>query len=379
MASSKEKIVVTYDGEIYDARAIIARLNGKDITEKFDDVGHSAEAKKILSKLKVKKLGTNVDEDENVSNNTKFITSSGLTIDSKYLAKKLFTKEDEYFVHKIFGFLALLSFLYRYFYVLPTTGNLGFSGTCFDVATLVVHFFLSFSSLIFHVVANRIIDRPLIIYEEYRLHAILFTTRCLFVGLIGMFCNDMHPITRRYVIGGTLLSIHLSVDYVTSKHGTPGVTAVRNDQKLSFKYLGLVYSFYQIVAVASHLIWCDRLGDLGFNSLIAIQSSAFLMTLKRKNIIRWYTHAFCYTFALICSYYVMWLSRGSSIFLTSAIVFFFRVKFQMNKYFLWIAYAMAIYAMIDNDLDVLHPYLSFGKYAWKELIVFASGSVVFAS
>lgn len=33
---------------------------------------------------------------------------------------------------------------------------------------------------------------------------------------------------------------------------------------------------------------------LGFNTLIAIQSSAFLMTLYRKNIIKYYHHFFWY-------------------------------------------------------------------------------------
>jgi hypothetical protein len=356
VTSNEEKIIVFYNGEEYDAttfvdshpagRDIIVNLKGKDITSDFDDTGHSAAAKKILNKLKVKK------ESDNESLLNQYKTRDGLSIDAKYLQKKLFTKEDEYFIHKFFGFFALISFFYRYFYVLPTTGTLGFTGSALDLATLLVHFFLSFTSLIFHVVAHRIIERPLIIYEEYRMHAILFTTRCLFVSLIGIYCNDWDPILRRYILGAALVAIHLAVDYTTTLYGTPGVTAVRNHKSMTFKYLGYFYSYYQIAAVASHIIWSDKLGDLGYNTLIAIQSSAFLMTLKRKNIIRWYTHAFWYSVALACSYYYMWVARGSMFFVYAALAFFIRVNFNVNKYILWTAYAFGIYYLLDSKFEL---------------------------
>jgi hypothetical protein len=320
-------------------------MNGKDITQKFNDVGHSAEAKKILSKLK-----RNKTTDDKVS---QYTTTSGHVIDAKYLSKKLFTKEDEYNIHKFFGFFALVSFVYRYLYVLPTTGTLGFTGTTLDIATLLVHFFLSFSSLIFHVVAHRIIQRPLIIYEEYRMHAILFTTRCLLVSLLGLLCQDMDVLHRRYLLGAALLVVHLGVDYTTKLYGTPGVTAVRNHKTLTFKYLGLFYSYYQIAAVASHIVWCDGgMGDLGYNTLIAIQSSAFLMTLKRKNIIKWYIHAFWYSVALALSYYYMWVARGTYFFMFAAAAFFFRSYFNLNKYLIWTVYAFLAYYMIDNNIDL---------------------------
>jgi len=354
-ACSEERILVTYMGDVYDAtdfvdqhpagRSIIEELNGKDITKKFDDIGHSSNAKKILSKLKVRKDG--------ITDATMYETTGGKVVDVNLLSKKLFTKEDEYFIHKSFGLLALLSFTYRYFYILPTTGTLGFSGSFFDIATLAVHFFLSFSSLIFHVLSKRIINRPLIIYEEYRLHAILFTTRCLLVSLIGMYCDWIDPLYRRYLLGATLLVVHLAVDYVTAVHGTPGVTAVRNHKSVTWKNgVGYFYSYYQVAAVASHIIWNDRMGDLGFNTLVAIQSSAFLMTLKRKGFIRWYTHALWYSVALACSFYYMWVALGTSFFVYSAAAFFFRVVFGTNKYILWTGYAFLIYSTIDNNLQL---------------------------
>jgi hypothetical protein len=161
----------------------------------------------------------------------------------------------------------------------------------------------------------------------------------------------MDMVARRYLLGGALLAVHLAVDYVTTIYGSPGVTAVRNHKTLTFKWLGLFYSYYQIAAVASHIIWCDdRMGDLGYNTLIAIQSSAFLMTLKRKNIIKWYTHAFWYSLALALSYYYMWVARGTYFFIFAAVAFFFRAYFSMNKYLIWVVYALVGYLTIDKFL-----------------------------
>jgi hypothetical protein len=153
----------------------------------------------------------------------------------------------------------------------------------------------------------------------------------------------MAVMPRRFLVATVNLLAHLWADYITSVHGTKGVTAVRNDGVLSFQYIGLFYSYYQIAALGSVVTWNDFTGDLGFNSLIAIQSSAFLMTLKRKSLIRWYSHAFWYSLCLALSYYVIWSINGSVFFLYPAILFFFRVKFGMNKYFLWSLFIASVY------------------------------------
>ena len=51
-----------------------------------------------------------------------------------------------------------------------------------------------------------------------------------------------------------------------------------------------MYSYYQFLAVASHILPNARLADLAYNAIIAIASSAFMMTLYRKRIIRGMSH-----------------------------------------------------------------------------------------
>jgi len=242
--------------------------------------------------------------------------------------KKLYTKEDklpneymdkQYFggyatpihvphVHKILGILSLLSFFYRYAYVYNVQGNLGFDGSTLDWITMAIHTLLAFSSIVFRVPRKRIEKKPMVIYEEYRQHAMVFTFRCFAVFAVNQvwkvsFPEEAYP--PQYVIPVVVLLHHLLVDRITANHGS-GQTAVRaNSAKLKtsafYKRVGYLYSFYQFLSLASHLSPSARVGDMAYNSIIAIQSSAFMMTLYRKRIIRGRTHMVVYSACLVLS------------------------------------------------------------------------------
>lgn len=347
--------IVTYRDKQYDVnnfldshpagKDIILPFEGKDMTEEFDAVGHSKSAMRILSKYlvasKAHVIVNNKTNETNETNETKNI-----------VVKKLFTAEDQYNIHKLFGAFALFSFGYRYFYMLSTYGNLGFDGSTFDIMTLFCHFALSSSSLLFHVLDRRIVERPLIIYEEYRLHAILFTSTAISVSMFGIYADQyIEQQYKKFALIGLIFSLRGLVDLVTYVYGTAGVTAVRNNNDGQYKYIRLFYSFYQICALGSFIIVNPNLNNLGFNTLIAIQSSTFLMTLKRKSLIRWKTHMFWYSLSLVLSYYVMYLSMEPTFFLQMLVVFFFRVQFNMNKYLLWSSYAAVYYYVALNSSE----------------------------
>lgn len=188
--------------------------------------------------------------------------------------KKLITKEDPLYLHKILGLSALLSFAYRYAYVFPTTGTLGMDGSWFDHATMAIHMLLSCSSLIFAVLQTRILSKPTIIWEEYRLHAIAFTARCCLVYAFGMFWPLDDCLVTRAVLFCTVLSMHVVADEITKRYGPEDKTqtTVRVDGRHApwAKKLLKCYSFYQFTAIGAHLIPNARLADLGYNTLIAI-------------------------------------------------------------------------------------------------------------
>jgi hypothetical protein len=267
---------------------------------------------------------------------------------------KLFTNEDNLQIHKTLGILSVVSFLYRYFWVYPTTGTLGFDGSWFDHATILCHMLLATSSLIFHVIRRRIFNRPMIIWEEYRLHAIVFSTRCMSVYAMGTFRPFEGMLIERFMIPLVVLAHHLVADYVTKIHGSKdGTTTVRvhDGHRPEIKTVLRFYAFYQFTALASHLTPNARLADLGYNTFIAIQSSAFLMTLYRKGVISEVSHGLVYTSCLIVSMYHIFRTCGNALFLAKlAAAYYLRTDFRMNKYVLWLGFAFISIPAVETFL-----------------------------
>ena len=200
----------------------------------------------------------------------------------KHTLHKLFTHADPFHVHKVLGAAALISFMYTYAYAWPTTGSLGASRSL-----IWLHVALSASGIQFRVPLRRVRAWPTMIWEEYRLHAIVFSLRPLVVAY-----TPPGPVRAMGVA-----AVHALADIVTARYGSPGHSTVRGnhqrDKSWRIRVLMRTYAAYQWLALASHLVGVDGV-QLGYNAFIAIQSSAFCMTLHRKGLIRWQTHAAVY-------------------------------------------------------------------------------------
>ena len=256
------------------------------------------------------------------------------------------TREDPIHLHKTLGILSVLNFFYRYGYCYLSTGTLGYNGKegnkhlyILDWLTMLIHTCLALSSILFRVPRKRISNKPMVIYEEYRQHAMVFTVRCLVVfAIVTTF-----PTAPGWCTPVAVMACHLLADRITSIHGTAGNTAVRataKHAKLSpfYQVVGKLYSLYQFLAIGSHVLPNDRLADLAFNAIIAIQSSAFMMTLYRKRIIRGRTHMVVYAFCLLISgfHIVRLIGWWSCVLVT--VTFLLRIKTPRawsNKYVCW--------------------------------------------
>ena len=285
---------------------------------------------------------------------------------------KLATKEDPYHVHKTLGILSLLSFIYRYAVVYNRTGTLGFDGSIFDWTTMLIHTMLAFSSILFRVPKKRIAVKPMVIYEEYRQHAMVFTSRCFFVFSVAM----VFPSAPAFVAPLVVMCHHLLADRITSIHGTAGNTAVRATSgrlKLNtfYKHVAKLYSLYQFLAIGSHIVPNARLADLAFNAIIAIQSSAFMMTLYRKRIIRGTTHMVVYALCLaVSAFHILRIVPFRvSIFIVAA--FLLRINLPRkysNKYLIWAAFFGPVYyeRLLEIDFAEL-PSVAQDALAWDSL------------
>lgn len=259
---------------------------------------------------------------------------------------KLVSKEDRWHVHKLLGVLALCSFVYRYAYVYPLTGSLGFEkGTRFDWFCMILHTLVPVSALQFRVPKHRIAHRPLYIYEEYRQHAIVFTLRSFSVFAV----STTWPHAANYLCPVVIMLHHFVVDWITHKHGN-GNTAVRaisDKLKISelYKKVSLVYSFYQFLAMGSQLVLpAPARANAGFNTLIAIFSSSFLMTAFKRRIATPTGHLVGYSLCLTLSAYHI-LTQITLLQITM-ILATFTMRLQLpkpfcNKYILWTLFTVA--------------------------------------
>jgi len=287
--------------------------------------------------------------------------------------KKLATREDPQHIHKTLGILSVCSFIYRYGYVYNTQGNLGFDGmgqdkkmVMLDWATMIVHTTLALSSILFRVPGFRIPDKPMVIYEEYRQHAMVFTTRCFAVFVVAY----LFPDAPCYVPPIVVMTHHLMADRITSIWGRPGNTAVRatsDSMKISEFYKGVsqLYSFYQFLAIGSHIVPNARLGDMAYNAIIAIQSSAFMMTLYRKRIIRGKMHMVMYASCLVLSAFHIIRILGLPLTGSIAVAFLVRTNIPRNlssKYAIWLffllslnrEYILRVFGMVSNAVMELN-------------------------
>lgn len=260
---------------------------------------------------------------------------------------KLFTKEDKMFLHKIMGILSILSYFYRYVICYSKYGNLGFKeDTIFNWITYIIHFNLALTSLFFRVPRKRIENKPMIIYKEYRLHAIIFTTRCLVVFILDHLLEKKN---RSVIIIPLAVAFHhILADIVTYFYGN-GNTAVRtNSKNLSpfYKKVSLFYSFYQFLAISSHILPNKHLSDLAWNALIAIASSAFMMTLYRKRIIRGLGHLVIYSSCLLISMFHIIRLIGLFATVLTLLAFIARISLPKklnNKYLCWSLFMLISY------------------------------------
>jgi hypothetical protein len=173
--------------------------------------------------------------------------------------------------------------------------------------------------------------KALVIYKEYQLHTILFTLRSVIWYFVSKYkLYELVPIV--------LLIIHGLVDISSYFYGTEGITTVRvqNDYTdIRTIIVHRLFSYYQLLAIACLLSASElNLINTAFNLLIAIQSSAFLMTLVRKNIIHSYTHILIYSLCLLLSTIYMYMNYDKNIFVGALIVFLLRMC-KINKYILW--------------------------------------------
>lgn len=254
--------------------------------------------------------------------------------------KRLVTQEDPYHIHKTTGIYCLLNFVVQ-FSLYASTGNM--------VLTRIImlpHLLLHATSFLFKVLERRPVSQEgkivgkmsMFIWKELRLHSLSFGTRSVLAV--------MYP-----TLGFIFVVVNFIVaDIATYYYGTPNVTTVRGNSELADgtrSFQKYTYSvFFSTSQLGATIICAGFLQEkinpiLAFSTLPAIQTSAFGMTLLRKDIISKSTWQMVYSLELLLVYFV-WYKEYSNfhILFYSTVAYLLRVL-GLNKYAMWCFFACA--------------------------------------
>jgi len=278
---------------------------------------------------------------------------------------KLSTKEDPYHIHKIFGTICFLNFVYQFFHVVLYQES--HIDNTIGVIFMGCHAILPISSLIFHIPAIRNRTGPMI-YPEFRLHSIIFSLRSVIC-----FYLSYYKISYFYKILACFITMTFAdiATYMTNRDADK--TLIRTmpfDKNVSLDLQKRIKHFQCSMQVGATLYMLGNT-HTAFLTLYGIQLPAFLMTLVRKNIITPNTWHQLYSIILIFNIYGYYTVPISYIFIHIVLFnLFIEVRFMhnINKYFAWtlifllysnLSELMAI-SHIDSILSGVDMYLKHG-------------------
>jgi hypothetical protein len=272
---------------------------------------------------------------------------------------KLITNEDSKLIHKSLGIMCLINFIYQ-FYHLFIYGHMKLENNHLTPYIFILHGTLSLSSFIFHVPKNRHKGLPMI-YQEFRLHSILFALRSVLCGLCFYYKLDL--LFNILIINLTMIL----ADIVSSKYKADtktmrGMPFNDNINEIEKKGVTLMHTNQQFAATMFMLSNIDG----AFSPLFAIQIAAFLMTLVRKGIISTLDWHRVYSLSLWINIFVYWSFDNYNIpiyiILGSTLFSYARINYGHNKYLVWnsiftLLYYFNSYNIIDVSNYILFKYI----------------------
>ena len=262
----------------------------------------------------------------------------------------LFTHEDKGNMHKVFGLPCLVHIMFRLASVpFRPFDDMGFRATPLTAVLLMWHLMLSLTSLIFRIPKVRIREGSRI-WPEFRLHSIVFACRSL-------ACLTILWLERRYdphgeprywanvaVVFATLISADLataSVDPASRSNTIRGL-----DTTAAYKF---AFSFMQFLGTCGCLVGLRAFGGQ-FAIVFIIQTYAFTLTLRRKNLVSHRATVFIYSYQLsiggaIAQIEIWQAGQWQALFMfpaLAAVAMLLRVGCGLNKYLVWAIVSVAV-------------------------------------
>ena len=210
------------------------------------------------------------------------------------IKRGLFTHEDIFNVHKMLGIPCLFHFMYRTLRVpFRPFDDMGFQPTLFVAISICWHLFLSVSSLIFKLPKVRIKEGSRI-WPEFRLHSIVFACRSL-ACMSLVWYEKRHGLEPLYLVNVLIVFATLiGADVATASVDHHSNTIRGLDTSAAYKF---AFSFMQFLGTCGCLVGLRSFGAQ-FAIVFIIQTYAFTLTLRRKNLVTHRQTVFIYSYQL---------------------------------------------------------------------------------
>jgi len=289
----------------------------------------------------------------------------------------LFTHEDKGNMHKVFGLPCLVHIMFRLASVpFRPFDDMGFRATPLTAVLLMWHLMLSLTSLIFRIPKVRIREGSRI-WPEFRLHSIVFACRSL-------ACLTILWLERRYdphgeprywanvlIVMATLVSADIatnSVDPISRSNTIRGL-----ETSAAYKF---AFSFMQFLGTTGCLFGLRAFGGQ-FGIVFIIQTYAFTLTLRRKNLVSHRATVIFYTCQLSIGAAVaqieIWQAGGvQALFMFPALAacaMLLRIGLGLNKYLVWAIMGM-VFQFARKASSVAPPaerYAGWPEWGWPVL------------
>jgi len=208
---------------------------------------------------------------------------------------KLITNHDPFHLHKTLGLLVLLNFVYRLVLMVrygncfpysTSTTSINFHHY-FDIASVLWHAGLSWSSLLLPLPEKRNFNSPMI-WREFRWHSIIFATRSILATLMSLLnLWPTHFVTNYAVKFALVMGTCKAADMATQHHGSNTqrtTNAMAYPSWLSLELEQRIKLNYSMAQMGATISCFAEDATYSFLPLYAIQGAAFLMTLRRKHL-----------------------------------------------------------------------------------------------
>ena len=206
----------------------------------------------------------------------------------------LFTHEDTMNIHKMLGLPCLAHFIYRTLLVpFQPFDDMGFQASRLTAVMFIWHFGLSVSSLIFRIPKVRIKEGSRI-WPEFRLHSIVFACRSL--ACLGIVWAERRlSLEPMYCANALVVMATLVAADVASASVEHHSNTIRDlDTSAAYKF---VFTFMQFLGTCGCLVGLRAFAGQ-FVIVFIIQTYAFTLTLRRKNLVSHRQTVFIYSYQL---------------------------------------------------------------------------------